>query len=390
MKSILIIEDDKMVASIYRQRFAADGFKVDVAEDGAAGLARVEVAPPDMVLLDLMLPKLGGIEVLKRIRARTETAKLPVVVFSNAYLANVIQDAWDAGANAVMAKLTRTPKEVVEVVRNLLAGAAAPAPVATEAGAPSSSGDAEIAFQENLRKACREASPETLKSMQRSLHGMARGGDASDRVVHLLELYRRCHSLVGSAGVAGLHFISYAAAILEALLRELCEKPEKVGESCLRTIAMALDLLLEMFAQGESSTGGDDSQISILAVDDDQIVLLAIHHALARAQLKGVLMDDPAVALKIMELNRFDLVLLDLEMPGFDGLELCRRLRALPNHTETPVVFLTSASGLENRAQTILSGGNDFVGKPFLSMELTLKVLTLILSRRLRKAAPQP
>lgn len=389
MKRILIIEDDKMVGSIYRQRFATDGFKVDVAEDGEAGLKRVEVAPPDLVLLDLMLPKLGGIEVLKRIRARPETAKLPVVVFSNAYLTSVIQDAWNAGANAVMAKLTRTPKEVVEVVRNLLAEAAASASgPATGAGTPAASGDAEIAFQENLRKACREASPATLKAMQQSLQGMARGEGASDRVVHLLELYRCCHSLTGSAGVAGLHFISYAAAVLEALLRELCEKPEKVGESSLRTIAMALDLLMGMFGQGEDLAGGDDSQISILAVDDDQIVLRAIHHALERAQLKGVLMDDPAVALKILELNRFDLVLLDLEMPGFDGLELCRRLRALPGHTETPVVFLTAASSLENRAQTILSGGNDFVGKPFLSMELTLKVLTLILSRRLRKSAP--
>ncbi len=378
MKHILIVDDDKLLCSLYRQKFISEGFTADVAEDGEAGLAAIQRTHPDVVLLDIMLPKLSGIQVLKQLRAQPETKKIPVVVLSNAYLANSIDAAQEAGATAILTKLSRTPKQVVEEVRNILA---------SSHGA--SDADSDAAFQAELRKSCLETAPATLQAMQQSLHLSIESEDDSTRLPHFLDLYQQSHALSGSAGVAGLHFISYAAALLEALLREFCEKPEKLGDSTFRTIAQAIDLLLTMVQRNHDASPSDDSQISILAVDDDPISLRAVNYALRRAQLKGVMMDDPSVALKILELNPFDLIFLDLEMPGMNGFELCTRLRALPNHQKTPVVFLTTAANLENRAQSILSGGNDFISKPFLAMELTVKALTLILNRRMLAAGPR-
>ena len=66
-------------------------------------------------------------------------------------------------------------------------------------------------------------------------------------------------------------------------------------------------------------------------------------------------------------------------MPHMDGFELCQRLRGLSHHAKTPVVFLTGLATAEKRAQSLVSGGNDFIAKPFNLHEMTVKALTLII-----------
>ena len=80
MKKILIIEDDQIVANIYRGKFASEGYDVQIAEDGCAGLESVQSFRPDAVILDLIMPNLSGLETLHRIRQlRKDT---PVVLSS--------------------------------------------------------------------------------------------------------------------------------------------------------------------------------------------------------------------------------------------------------------------------------------------------------------------
>jgi DNA-binding response OmpR family regulator len=77
--------------------------------------------------------------------------------------------------------------------------------------------------------------------------------------------------------------------------------------------------------------------------------------------------------------GRFDLIFLDVNLPQMDGFELCQHIRQMPAHSRTPIVFLTGLTTIENRVQSSLSGGNDFIGKPFNLHELSVKALTLIL-----------
>ncbi len=72
-------------------------------------------------MLDLMLPKMTGVELMKKIRSEPDLQKLPVIVFSNTYLTNLVQEAWKAGATKCLSKANCTPKQVIEVVRNALA-----------------------------------------------------------------------------------------------------------------------------------------------------------------------------------------------------------------------------------------------------------------------------
>src|SRR5258705_29659 len=120
MKKILIIEDDPIVAHVYRSRLEKEGFQVEVAPDGQMGHHLLYQSKPDGLLLDLMLPKLNGIDLLKKIRAVREFEKLPIVVFTNAYVANMIHEAFASGASAVYNKSTVTPRQIIDVLSNML------------------------------------------------------------------------------------------------------------------------------------------------------------------------------------------------------------------------------------------------------------------------------
>ena len=120
MPKIVVVEDQQVLATVYRNKFAAEGYQVEVASDGEQGLDLINSAKPDLVILDLMLPKKNGIEVLKKVRANPLFQSLPVIIFSNSSLPGMVEDAWKAGATMVLSKLSHSPKQVVESVRTAL------------------------------------------------------------------------------------------------------------------------------------------------------------------------------------------------------------------------------------------------------------------------------
>jgi DNA-binding response OmpR family regulator len=119
-------------------------------------------------------------------------------------------------------------------------------------------------------------------------------------------------------------------------------------------------------------------------VDDEVISRRAITYALEKAKLKSVGVEKPEDAFKLLSENHFDLVFLDVDMPGMTGFELCTKLRGLPFHKKTPVVFVTSLNDFDNRTSSTMSGGNDFIAKPFLFIELTVKALIHVLRGKLQ------
>ena len=123
MPKIVVVEDQQVLATVYRNKFLAEGYQVEVATDGEAGVALINSVRPDLVILDVMLPKLNGIEVLKRIRANPVFQTLPVLIFPNASLPGMVEEAWSAGATMVLSKSSHSPKQIVESVRTALKAA---------------------------------------------------------------------------------------------------------------------------------------------------------------------------------------------------------------------------------------------------------------------------
>ena len=113
MKKILIIEDDQIVANVYRNKLVVEGYLAEIALDGESGLKMMRTFQPDAIVLDLMLPKMSGVEVIKQIRGEPEFSELPIIVLSNTYSTNLIQDAWKAGATKCVSKINCSPKDNV-------------------------------------------------------------------------------------------------------------------------------------------------------------------------------------------------------------------------------------------------------------------------------------
>ncbi len=126
MKRIVVVDDQPILGSIYRTKFTAEGFQVDVAADGQEALELIKRTNPDVVLLDLMLPKVDGIEVLKRLRSQPSFLTLPIIVFSGNARSGIADEAFAAGATMVLSKSNTSPKQVTELVHRALAEASRP------------------------------------------------------------------------------------------------------------------------------------------------------------------------------------------------------------------------------------------------------------------------
>jgi DNA-binding response OmpR family regulator len=122
MNKILVIEDNAIAANLYRSALSQAGYQVDVASDGEAGLAAIDKIHPDLVLLDLMLPKVEGLEVLRQIRSNPALKSMPVMVTSNAYTNARMDELWKAGATQILTKAKVSPKELARVVTTALSG----------------------------------------------------------------------------------------------------------------------------------------------------------------------------------------------------------------------------------------------------------------------------
>ena len=110
-KKIVIVDDNPVLISIYRNKFNAEGFQVEVALNGYEGLELIYSVKPDLVLLDLMMPKVNGLEVLKKLRENPLYQALPVIIFSNSAW---VEQAWKEGATMVVSKSNHSPKWIVQ------------------------------------------------------------------------------------------------------------------------------------------------------------------------------------------------------------------------------------------------------------------------------------
>jgi two-component system OmpR family response regulator len=108
---ILIVEDDRMAAHVYGQWLLKAGYEVKVAKTGPEAVAQAGLWAPDAILLDIMLPDLNGIAVLKLIRG--EAPKLPAIVCTNAYTPGIVEQALAAGATRIFDKSRLTSLDLV-------------------------------------------------------------------------------------------------------------------------------------------------------------------------------------------------------------------------------------------------------------------------------------
>lgn len=120
MTKIAIIEDDSTINQMYRMKFEADGFEVEVAENGVQGIELVKSYQPDIVLLDLGMPEMGGAEALENIRNEAWGKDVPVIILTNLGEEEAPKDLRALGIHSYIVKAELTPREVVGRVKEAL------------------------------------------------------------------------------------------------------------------------------------------------------------------------------------------------------------------------------------------------------------------------------
>ena len=119
-KKILIVEDDKFLRELIVRKLTDEGYETIEAFDGEEGAKKVKEEPPDLVLLDLILPGIDGFEVLAGIKQNPQTASIPVIIFSNLGQTEDVEKGLKLGAADYMVKAHFTPGEIIEKVKKIL------------------------------------------------------------------------------------------------------------------------------------------------------------------------------------------------------------------------------------------------------------------------------
>jgi len=115
-KEILIIEDEKILLELLQKKLAQKGYEVRIAEDGIVGLEKIREKKPDLILLDVIMPKMGGFEVMKELQKEEAFSKIPIIIISNSGQPVELDLAQKLGAKDWLIKTDFDPQEVIEKV----------------------------------------------------------------------------------------------------------------------------------------------------------------------------------------------------------------------------------------------------------------------------------
>jgi DNA-binding response OmpR family regulator len=117
---VLLIEDDPAVLEMYRMKLSLDGYHVDVATDGEEGLIKARELRPDIIFLDIRLPKMDGFEVLQELRQNDDTATIPVIFLTNYGEKELVERGLKLGAHEFLIKANTTPSSLSEGIGDWL------------------------------------------------------------------------------------------------------------------------------------------------------------------------------------------------------------------------------------------------------------------------------
>lgn len=122
MARILVVEDDPLMLRMYQKALSFDGYEVETAGDGQEGLDKARETKPTLILLDIMMPKMDGLQVLDKLKAQDDTKSIPVIMLTNLAGSHDAEAALTKGAVKYIIKSEHDPKQVVDMIKEILAG----------------------------------------------------------------------------------------------------------------------------------------------------------------------------------------------------------------------------------------------------------------------------
>ncbi len=372
---VLVVEDNAVNRLLAEDLLRALGCEVTLCSGGREGLKRLQKQPFDAVLMDCQMPVWSGYRTTEEIRRWEESegrARVPVIALTAHALAGEHQRCIDAGMDDYLSK-PYSMAQLRRVLSNWLeegewadeeteilaapAAAAAPPPPATAERDFETLRAASPARTDALFRRLAQAFLAERGALLQALERAAAEGDAR-------ALSRAAHTLKSSTANVGDRALSDHFRDLEARGRagDLAGARERIAR-CLEELE-ALRRVLEPIA-GVAASRHACEGVRVLVIDDDATVQLLARDACEQARMQVRTADCGRDGLSAFQSFRPDIVLMDVQMEGMDGFDVCRQLRGMPHGAEVPVVFMTGLDDQESITNAFDSGATDFITKPF-------------------------
>jgi PleD family two-component response regulator len=414
LKKIIIIEDDLNVASKIKARLSSE-YEVDIAADGQSGYYSISEQKPNAVLLDVTIQQMDPVSLIGKIRAQKRFEKLPFFLLADTLPSEVVDNAFAAGAVDVFSKADpHCIDDVVRAVSERLKGVSSAAqrnsreqrndlPATRERLEPVRnvpvprdlapvahllSEEPDHAFDdssEQLRQLFAASFSSKVHAARQAFVGYMTAKDLPSRVSYFEKFHKVIASMRAEAAQCELTGLLKLLDPVERRARQLRDDLDNTSAPSRQVLANAIDLLAAMNHQVSELPALNHLRPSALVMDDEAVSRRAITLGLEKAQVRVTAVDTGDAAIRECEIGRFDLILLDVEMPGMNGFAVCARVRAMPEHRETPILFISALDDLRSRASSKISGGNQFITKPVNFLELSITAMTLLIKQRLKE-----
>jgi CheY-like chemotaxis protein len=227
--------------------------------------------------------------------------------------------------------------------------------------------------------------PEYLAVTRRMFEEVKELADITERQQRTREVYRRIQGLATTTALGGLPVAGQIGSSLATLLKKLCDNPNTLTPSTLNTVCKAILLLEKWCVPGVEEKFAGHPPIRLLVVEDEPLAKRAVMGTLQQVFEKPESAANGTAALALVMEKPYDVIFTDVQMPLMDGFELCTSIRASDLNHRTPVVFISACNDSVSHARGFKSGGTDFIAKPFLPIEMTVKALTFAWEARLQQ-----
>ncbi|MFQ5489735.1 MAG: response regulator [Phycisphaerae bacterium] len=416
---VLLVEDNPVNRRVASGLLEKLGCPVTEACNGRVAVELLEEHTFDLVLMDVQMPEMDGFEATRHIRAQTRWNALPIIAMTAHAMAGDRERCLEAGMDdyvskpVTLEKLQKItdkwpksdPSEQRQPPDTTLGpqqetGSADPdeTPLNIDRALENLGGDSEIlvevikAFNEHLpktmaklRSAVHKADPGLLGDAAHSLKGAAANlcAEPIRRSAEQLETMGRARDLTSASEVLGnleqqvLQFLTFADSI-DGGTPSHPHQPAS-GPAAVQGRDTDADAPAPEPALSESMTqpGTQHDPVSpsrILVVDDNPANLVGLEQSLTKAGYQVLVAEDGFKAVELANTEHPDLLLLDLAMPGRDGLEVCRILKSQEKTASIPVIFLTGSVESSKIVEAFTAGGCDYMTKPFRIDEVMARI----------------
>ncbi len=378
MKKVLIIDDDQFILKVYQKKFETEGMIVEVAADGPAALSALRASVPALILLDLMLPGMNGVELLGHIRTLPQCAEIPVIVFSHSFDERLLEAARAAGAIQCLNKNSVSPNRLLEIVRAALAAPSTNVPPPGAPAAPAPAAPARTGSRAEARAALAREAAGIETRLNTQIQAFAGSAVGAQRLATLTPLRTSFDRLFQEADLAGLPRLALLARAVGLMLEDLHDHPDEITASSFRTLAHAIEVIPPLFAP--RLTAEPDLPTIALIVHTQRGVAPLLAEALRQAGQPAVAFRDTDSALAFIEDNPVELLVTDLDLAQPTGGDLVRRSQAIPGRAHLPAVLLSNHSPAETTVPNFLLA-HQVLNFPFTADEVVVSAIVRLVKR---------